>query len=160
MDVKRDWIAGQPPRAGIATMLWRGVRCRCPRCGEGGVLASWFRLKPRCPTCGYRFQREEGFWLGAYVINFAVTEGLIGVVLFAYIFLAANNPDFDPLPVYVAGLAAALIAPVLFFPPSRTIWSAIDLSMRPIEPAEVAEAILYADDADDADNRGGPTPRA
>ena len=81
----------RPPR--LATLLWRGVRRRCPRCGGRRALESWFRLAERCPDCGYRFVREDGFWLGAYVINFGVVEAIIGAVLFGYIFVAANNPD-------------------------------------------------------------------
>ncbi len=34
-------------------------------------------MHERCPTCGMRFAREEGFFTGAYLINFAITEGLM-----------------------------------------------------------------------------------
>ena len=99
----------------------------------------------RCPDCGYRFVREDGFWLGAYVINFGVVEAVIGAVLFAYIFVAADNPDANAWPVVVGGIAAAIAVPILFFPFSRTIWAAIDLAIRPLEPAEEAEAVTYID---------------
>ncbi len=126
----------------LTRMLWRAVRRRCPRCGAGGLFSSWFRLGEHCPGCGYRFAREEGFWLGAYLINFAVTEGLLGGLLFAYILVAAADPDTSMVPVVVAGVAAAVVGPLAFFPFSRTIWAAIDLAMRPLEPAEEAEAVL------------------
>jgi uncharacterized protein (DUF983 family) len=128
---------------GVATLLWRGVGRRCPRCGGRRALDSWFRLAERCPDCGYRFVREDGFWLGAYVINFVVVEAIIGAVLFGYIFVAANNPDSSAVPIIVAGVVAAIAAPILFFPFSRTIWAAIDLAIRPLEPAEEAEAVTY-----------------
>ena len=44
----------------------------CPRCGGGHLFDGWFRMKERCPTCGVRFEREPGFFVGAYFINFAV----------------------------------------------------------------------------------------
>jgi len=39
-----------------------------------------------CPQCGHRFEREQGYWLGAVIINTAVTFGLflmIGVTIAA-----------------------------------------------------------------------------
>lgn len=124
-------------------MLWRGLRLRCARCGGGGVFESWFRLTERCPSCGYRFEREEGFWLGGYVINFGVVEAIIGAALFGYVIAGARNPDVSAVPVVVVGVVAAVVGPVVFFPFSRTVWSAIDLAMRPLEPAEAADALLY-----------------
>ena len=59
------------------TMVARGLRLRCPRCGGGKLFQSWFKLKARCPTCGYKIEREEGFWLGGYVMNTALGEGLL-----------------------------------------------------------------------------------
>ena len=34
-----------------------GIRCRCPRCGEGKLFDGFLTLKPACPACGldYRF---------------------------------------------------------------------------------------------------------
>jgi hypothetical protein len=98
----------------------------------------------RCPRCGYRFQREEGFQLGAYVINFGVTEGLVCLALLGYILAAAANPDVSVWPVVVGGVVAAVVTPVAFFPFSRTIWAAIDLTLTPLTVVEQAEAETYA----------------
>ena len=113
-------------------MLFRAALLRCPRCGAKRVLASWFRMVERCPSCELRFERESDFFLGAYVINLAVTEGLLVVALFAYVFRAVADPTTPPMPVLVAGLVVAVGAPLAFFPFSRTIWAAIDLAMRPV----------------------------
>ena len=29
----------------------RGVRCRCPRCGEGRLFRKWLKPLERCPVC-------------------------------------------------------------------------------------------------------------
>ncbi|MGH9188845.1 MAG: DUF983 domain-containing protein [Acidimicrobiales bacterium] len=118
-------------------MLWRGLRRRCPLCGSGGLFTGWFRMRERCPGCGYRFEREEGFFLGAYVVNLAVTEGLllaVGVV--PLIVLLARDPDAGVAGVVAGGLVAALLAPLIFYPFSKTLWTAIDLIMRPSETTE------------------------
>jgi uncharacterized protein (DUF983 family) len=133
---------GRVPTPGRGTMLWRGLRKRCPICGSGKLFTGWFRMKERCPGCGYRFEREEGFFLGAYVVNLAIAEGL--VVLLAVvptIVLLAGNPDTDVVPILVAGLVAAVLAPLAFYPFSKTIWTAFDLIMRPPSVREPTDRI-------------------
>lgn len=56
-----------------ASLLFRGLTKRCPRCGQGGLSRRWVRLVERCPRCGLRLEREEGAFLGAFAINWAVT---------------------------------------------------------------------------------------
>jgi hypothetical protein len=88
-----------------------------------------------------RFEREEGFFLGAYVINFGATEGLLLVVLFAYVLVQANSSDgVSVVPVVCAAIGAAVLMPLAFYPFARTIWVAIELIMRPLEPREEADA--------------------
>src|SRR4051812_22804465 len=121
-------------------MLLRGTVRHCPRCGAGRLFKHWFRMVERCPGCAYRFQREEGFQLGGYVINFGVTEGLVCLVIAGFIVAASSNPDISIWPAVIAGLIASVVTPVLFFPFSRTIWAAIDLALTPLDVVEQAEA--------------------
>ena len=118
-------------------MLARGLAKRCPICGTGGLFTRWFRMKERCPGCQYRFEREEGFFLGAYMINLAVTEGLL--IMFAIIpaiVLFAAEPDMPARPLIISGLVAVLLGPLIFYPYSKTLWTAIELIFRPMEAAE------------------------
>lgn len=124
-----------PPEAappGLARMLRRAVLLRCPRCGARHVFATWFRMVDRCPSCRLRFERESDFFLGAYVINLAVTEGLLVLSLFVYVFRAVSDPQTPGAPVLIAALVFAIGGPLAFFPFSRTIWAAVDLAMRPV----------------------------
>ena len=127
----------------VGRMLWRGMRRRCPRCGTGKLFSRWFRMVERCPGCGYRFQREEGFQLGGYVINFGLTEGLVCLVVAGYILAAAANPEVSIWPVVVGGILAAVVTPIVFFPFSRTIWAAFDLILTPLTLIEQAEAETF-----------------
>ena len=87
-----------------------------------------------------KFEREEGFWLGGYVINFGTGEiGLL--ILFALLIGAeANGSHVNAWPYVIAGVVLAIIGPAVTFPFSRTVWSAIDLIMRPLSPEEVTAA--------------------
>lgn len=136
-------MARDPSAPGVATpgrMIARGLVRHCPRCGGAGVFRSWFSLRERCPTCGMRFEREEGFWLGGYVINFGTGEvGLI--VLFALLIGAeANGTHINVWPYVIGGLVLAVVGPAVTFPFSRTVWSAIDLVMRPLSEDEIVSA--------------------
>ncbi len=113
-------------------MLARSMLLRCPRCGARQVFETWFRMVERCPSCRLQFERESDFFLGAYVINLAVTEGLLIVSLFVYIFQTVSDPGAPNGPVLVAALVFAVGGPLAFFPFSRTIWAAVDLAMRPV----------------------------
>ena len=83
----------------------------------------------RCPRCGYLFDREEGFFLGAFVINFIVTEALLGVVLGVLIVMEASGGA--PLDLIIAAaVAVTILVPLLFYPFSKTVWTAIDMAMH------------------------------
>lgn len=112
-------------------MFGRAILLRCPRCGGGGVLRNWFNLKESCPTCHLNFNRGESgdYWLGGYTINFLVAE--FTAVILTVIFVLATLPDVPWNVVGFTALAAAALLPILFFPFSRTLWLALDLSARP-----------------------------
>jgi uncharacterized protein (DUF983 family) len=66
------------PRA--LALLWRGACLRCPRCGVRSLFRTWFAMYERCAVCGLRFEREQGYFLGAMYINYGVTVVLANSV--------------------------------------------------------------------------------
>jgi hypothetical protein len=112
-------------------------------------------MDPRCHTCGYRWERQAGFSLGATTVNTIVTFGLFGLVIL--VGFVATYPDIATVPILVASVAIAVVVPIVFYPFSYTVWAAIDLAMRPLEPEEQAEnavALAMGDRA--AERRDGP----
>lgn len=88
-------------------------------------------MLPECPTCGLVFGRIPGHWLGSWFLNICVVQLVVVGIL--SIGVAATWPE---PPMWVIGGAtavSALVVPFLFFPYSRTLWSAIDLAMRPLD---------------------------
>jgi uncharacterized protein (DUF983 family) len=111
---------------------------RCPRCGSAGLFRRWIVMADQCSVCGHRFEREQGYWLGAVIINTAVTFALfiaIGITI-----ISATWPEVPWNVVLIVTLAFNGLFPVLFYPFSKTIWVALDLGFRPLEPAEAAAA--------------------
>ena len=121
-----------PPTLTYPRMLWRGFFRRCPLCGNGGCFKSFFEVKDRCPTCNFPLRREEGHWIGAIGMNTIVSFGLLLITLSVGVALTWN--DRRAAPIFISTFAVALVVPIVFFGPSQTLWSAIDLAMRPLEP--------------------------
>jgi uncharacterized protein (DUF983 family) len=117
------------PASGLARLrrlLARAFTLRCPYCGGRRIFAGWMTLKADCPTCSVHYEREDGYFLGAYALNLIVAEfiGLGGAI---YLLFAT---DLRNLPLgwqMVLAGTLAVVLPILFFPFSRTLWIALDL---------------------------------
>jgi len=72
-------------KTGTISTLGAILRQRCPRCRSGSIFRySIFRGFPkmhqRCPVCDLKFQREEGYFLGAMYISFGLALAVIAVI--------------------------------------------------------------------------------
>jgi uncharacterized protein (DUF983 family) len=94
----------------------RGLRLRCPRCGEGRLFRGLFSMHPACGACGLDFLREQGYYVGAMYINYGVTAGIeiaAGLWMVGRLTLVQLT---IPLAVF------AVIFPLVFFRYSRSLW--------------------------------------
>jgi uncharacterized protein (DUF983 family) len=110
-------------------MLSRALRRRCPRCGERSIWKSWFNTKDRCPRCAHVFEREEGYWVMAVVVNTALVEVIFGIFFVGAV--VASWPEIDWSRLLIVALVTNGILPFLFFPFSKTLWIALDLRTHP-----------------------------
>jgi uncharacterized protein (DUF983 family) len=99
-------------------IIARGLRFQCPNCGAPLRFGRWMSLQPACPKCGARWDRGNGFFLGAMVWNYGVTVfGLIAPVALAFI------RGWLSLPVAMGlGLAIGLLFPWIFYKSSWSLW--------------------------------------
>lgn len=110
-----------------------GWRLRCPRCGRGALLAGWFRVLRECPSCGLAYYREPGYFIGAMIVNYGVSAGIVVVVYL----VSGILPE-----VWAASVEAKLFAWFAFgillslalMPHSRSFWLAFDYWLEPWEP--------------------------
>jgi uncharacterized protein (DUF983 family) len=123
-------------------MAARGLRRRCPRCGDG-AFESFFTMKDHCVSCGLRFEREEGYWVGAMIINTTVTFATFILVFGGSIIL--TWPEVPWAFVLVATLVANIAIPVLFYPISKSLWLGLELSWHPLEEDEIRSAAERAE---------------
>ena len=92
-------------------------------------------MTERCPGCGFRFEREHGHWVGALGMNTIISFGALLVTIVVGVVVTA--PDIAVVPLLTAASLVAVFVPLLVFPFTRTLWSAIDLMMRPPEASEL-----------------------
>ena len=104
----------------------------CPRCGigkifRGSLLRGFQKMHERCPVCDLKFEREEGYFLGAMYISYGI--GVVVICLFAAACWVLTK----------SSLQKAVLWGVLLFIPfapvitlySRVLWIYLDRSFDP-----------------------------
>jgi len=87
-----------------------------------------------CPRCGLHFERQPGHFIGGVTMNTVFTFVLGFVVMVSWIVL--SWPDLEVAVGLAALLPVGLVFPFVFYPISKTLWTAIDIAMRPLRPGE------------------------
>ena len=91
----------------------RGLRGRCPHCGEGRIFHAFLKVSERCPACGEEFHHHRADDFPAYLV--IVVVGHIVVALALAIEVAFSPPLWLHALIFLpltAGLALLLIQPV------------------------------------------------
>lgn len=115
-------------RAGL--LIGRAMILRCPNCGARGLFATWFRMKASCPSCGLRLDRgERGYQVGSYMLNIIAAELIFMAVFLGILFATWPNPPWTAL--QYGGALLMVLAPVALYPFTKTVFLAMDLTVRP-----------------------------
>lgn len=126
-----------PPPIPPGRLILRALRLRCPACGGRPIFLAFGRLSPNCPVCGIRLERgERGYWLGAYFFNLMAVETVFVLAFVGVLVATWPTPPWDLLQYGIGVLM--LLAPVLCFPHSKTLFLAFDLFCRPPEAEDYA----------------------
>ena len=77
-------------------MLRRGIRRKCPQCGEGPLFSRWYKLRDHCPVCGLKYLENQGDLWGLLlfgdrvlfmiplIVVFLIAQGTNAVWLYAF----------------------------------------------------------------------------
>jgi uncharacterized protein (DUF983 family) len=128
--------ASELSTARAGRILWRGMRLRCPHCGNRGILDGWFKLEHRCPTCGLVLDRgESDYFLGAYLVNLVAVELILTAIM--VIIGVATAPDVPWTFLMWGGIVFALVAAIACYPLTKVLWLAFDVMLRPVTKEEL-----------------------
>jgi uncharacterized protein (DUF983 family) len=98
-------MAQPDPTRRISAVLGRGLRCKCPRCGEGPLFKRWIVTHERCSSCRLLFQRNYGdIWMFMLVLDRIPI--LFGIAVVYFGFRATNA-------LATLGFAAAMAIPLI-----------------------------------------------
>lgn len=111
----------------LLPLLLNGLRLKCPRCGVGSLYERPFRMRPTCPQCSLKFEREQGYFVGAIYINYAATV-LIAVPGFFLLDVFAGITINQQLTLWIP---FTIIFPLVFFHHSRSLWLVLDHWLNP-----------------------------
>ena len=120
----------RPP---LKLIVGRAAYWRCPNCGRGGLFRGVFRMMSRCPECGLSYFPEQGYYLGAMIINYAATTAVV-VTIFL---LSLLFPDFTMLSTnskITIWIAFAICLSLLFVRHAYSFWLGIDFWIKPRQP--------------------------
>ena len=108
-------------------MLGHGMRLRCPRCGIGRLFEKPFKMYEHFTYCDLKFEREQGYFIGAIYINYAATVAIAVPGFFLLDAFTGINID-QQLTLWVP---FAVIFPLLFFHHARSLWLVMDHYFNP-----------------------------
>jgi len=113
-------------------VLWSIFRQLCPRCRTGRIFrSSIFRGYPEiheyCPTCGLKFEREEGYFLGAMYISYGLA--LVTIAAFAALLWVLTNWPLEKIVIGAILPFVPLTPTISRF--SRVLWIYFDRSVFP-----------------------------
>ena len=84
-------------------------------------------MAPVCSACGLRFERAQGYFVGAIYLNYGVTTFL---VIGGYVLLWAFT-ELTTAAQLALWLPVVVVFPLLFFRYSRSFWLALEYSVNP-----------------------------
>jgi len=97
---------------GYVPPLSAGLRCRCPRCGEGRLFSGFLTIVPACSVCGLKLAHEDaGDGPAVFVI---LIYGFVMAALAAWVELSYEPPFWVHAVIFVPlilGGSALLLRP-------------------------------------------------
>jgi uncharacterized protein (DUF983 family) len=108
---------------GLAARLWAILCQRCPKCLRGRVFVRVATMLDRCPVCEYQFEREPGYFLGAWYASYFLSVPLLGLMTLGLSFVL---PGWRLEFVVLLACVPYLFLTPLVFRYARIIWMHID----------------------------------
>jgi uncharacterized protein (DUF983 family) len=117
------------PRHRAITLLNRGLRLRCPRCGAGALFQGWLKMHQHCASCHLQFEREQGYFIGAMYMNYAFT---VAITVSGYFVLEwlTNISLAQQLALWGS---VSILAPLALFRHARGLWLSFDYMFNPVD---------------------------
>lgn len=111
--------------------VWVGATGRCPKCEQGEMFETHFRIRANCPNCGVRLQPYAGDSLGVYAVCYFIALVPAALAIIAAYFLNAPLSPIGYILLFGAVSGAVLFG---FYPNMKGIWIAFVYLMTGLRP--------------------------
>lgn len=77
------WTSAAQPqeKRDVWTAMARGLRCRCPNCGEGRIFRAFLKVTDNCSACGQDLSHHRADDLPAYLVIVVVGHIIVPIAL-------------------------------------------------------------------------------
>jgi len=84
-------------------------------------------MSERCPVCGFKFEREQGYFLGAMYISYGLA--LITITVGSVLLWLVGGLSMEKAVIWAVVLFLPLAPPVTYF--ARVVWLHLDWKLDP-----------------------------
>ena len=121
------WTMDSAPaeKRNVWTALRRGLRGRCPRCGEGKLFRAFLKVDDHCSVCGQDFTPHRADDLPAYLVIIIVGHIMVPLALM----IETNYAPAVALQLAIY-LPATLIASLLLLQPVKGTVVGVQWALR------------------------------
>jgi uncharacterized protein (DUF983 family) len=102
-------------------------QCRAARIFRKSIFTGFPRMHETCPNCGLKFEREQGYFLGAMYISYGLALGTI--VALGLLLWAATSWSLQKITLWAILLFLPLAPTLTLF--SRVLWIYLDRTIDP-----------------------------
>lgn len=89
----------------------KGLRCRCPRCGQGKLFRAYLKVNDRCPVCGEELHHHRADDLPPYISIVILGHILVGLMLHMEM-----NMSVQPYVYLLIMVPLAVFLPLIMLP--------------------------------------------
>ena len=95
----------------VMPAILNGLRCRCPKCGEGKVFRAYLKVSDQCPVCGEELHHHKADDMPPYISIVILGHVLVGLMLHMQM-----NMDVQPYVYLFTMVPLAIFLPLIMLP--------------------------------------------
>lgn len=120
----------RPP---LKLIVRRAAHWRCPYCGRGRLFRGIFRMLSHCPECGLSYFPEQGYYVGAMIINYVATTAVV-VSIFLLSLLFRDFTALSTNSKILLWMFFAVSLSLLLTRHAHSFWLGLDFWIKPRHP--------------------------
>ena len=98
----------------VRDAIFKGVKCRCPKCGEGKLFDKWLKVTPQCSHCGEELFHERAQDFPPYI-----TISIVGHIVVTLVLLVEANIELSMTTHLLIWIPLALVLSLAIMQPVK-----------------------------------------